>query len=304
MFQRGFSGVLLFFMISGYCITISAAGSKSEREFYAKRLGRLLPALVLCSFVTVVLKHLWPSLVEPGRFASWRDLIACWISIPTGGLFGIDYTPPDGAYWSLIIEFQFYALVAAVMALGLRGYLLQGICIFVLARLAFVQGQRTDLDFYPFFIAGVSIASLTGGQTIEGIAGLIFAVALEQCFQVGRFQEPAAPIEPFRSYVLWGGILALLVAVRTAPPPYLRKVLLPLSYIGLVSYPIYLLHQDAGHLLLRLIGIPYSDVPYDRFMAALIITAVFVPTAGLVYAFVERPLIRPLTGMLSGLRHR
>lgn len=42
-FGKGTFGVLLFFMISGYCIALSAASSTSCWHFYAKRLGRLLP---------------------------------------------------------------------------------------------------------------------------------------------------------------------------------------------------------------------------------------------------------------------
>jgi peptidoglycan/LPS O-acetylase OafA/YrhL len=44
VFSKGTDGVLLFFMISGYCIALSAASSTSCWHFYAKRLGRLLPA--------------------------------------------------------------------------------------------------------------------------------------------------------------------------------------------------------------------------------------------------------------------
>jgi uncharacterized membrane protein len=42
-FSKGTDGVLLFFMISGYCIALSAASSTSCWHFYAKRLGRCCP---------------------------------------------------------------------------------------------------------------------------------------------------------------------------------------------------------------------------------------------------------------------
>ena len=41
--KPGTDGVLLFFMISGYCIALSAASSTSCWHFYAKRLGRCCP---------------------------------------------------------------------------------------------------------------------------------------------------------------------------------------------------------------------------------------------------------------------
>jgi len=83
LFKKGTYGVALFFMISGYCIAISASHSRSAWHFYAKRLGRLLPALVVCSLATVTLKHMFPELIQANRLAPWRDMFYSWIALPT-----------------------------------------------------------------------------------------------------------------------------------------------------------------------------------------------------------------------------
>src|SRR5262245_3961317 len=54
----GVYGVLLFFMISGYCMPASLATSASLRHFLAKRFARLWPALVACGFLTTLIERL------------------------------------------------------------------------------------------------------------------------------------------------------------------------------------------------------------------------------------------------------
>ena len=302
IFSKGTDGVLLFFIISGYCIAVSSATSTSAWHFYAKRLGRLLPALVVCSFITTALKHMAPGLIEPNRLLSWWEMAYTWVALPTLNLLHIGYHWPDLAYWSLEIEFHFYALVFVVMLLGLRRHLLLAVCGYVFAKVCLLQGLQTNFDFYPFFIAGLSVASLNAGRSLPGWFGIGFAVLLDMYFLVRGFQDPSAPIEWSRSAVLWAGTAALIAAIKIQPPDPIRKILSPLAYVGLVSYPLYLIHQDVGNMLLRLIGIPYIDMPFPTTFRLLFVPLFFTAVAGLIHAFVERPLIAPLTGLLSGKR--
>ena len=49
----------------------------------------------------------------------------------------------------------------------------------------------------------------------------------------------------------------------------------PLAYVGLVSYPLYLIPQDVGNMLLRLIGIPYIDMPFPTTFRLLFVPLFF-----------------------------
>jgi peptidoglycan/LPS O-acetylase OafA/YrhL len=151
---------LLFFIISGYCIAGSASTSQSAWHFYAKRLGRLLPALVVCSFISTAAKQACPHLIEASRIPWWFDMAYTWIALPTLNILKVSYIRPDGAYWSLNVEFQFYLLYFSIMLVGLRKYVLEIVCGWVaVAGLIAQPGELRSLDFFPFFVAGLSVAA-------------------------------------------------------------------------------------------------------------------------------------------------
>ena len=72
-FKGGFVGVDIFFVLSGYLITgnlmreIERTGRISFREFYARRIRRLLPASLFVLLVTLIAAAIWfPPLLLPG----------------------------------------------------------------------------------------------------------------------------------------------------------------------------------------------------------------------------------------------
>lgn len=300
LFKKGTYGVALFFMISGYCIAISASHSRSAWHFYAKRIGRLFPALVVCSLATVTLKHMVPELIQANRLVSWSDMFYSWIALPTLNVLNVGYRLPDGTYWSLDVEFHFYALIFAIMLVGLRNHILLTVCGYVVVEVCLLKSHQTNLVFYPFFIAGLSVACLAERRIWKSCFGIGFAVLLDLYFLLNGFMQPSAsPIEVTRSITLWVAIAALIAAVKIRPSPAAAKFLRPLAYVGLVSYPLYLIHFDVGIIFFNWIGVPYSDTFYPRLIRFLLAPMLFIPIAGVIHAFVELPLIKPLTRLLS-----
>jgi peptidoglycan/LPS O-acetylase OafA/YrhL len=299
LFKKGTYGVLLFFMISGYCIAISASTSRSCWHFYTKRLGRLLPALIVCSALTVFLKHIAPNLIDASRLVSWRDMFYTWLALPTLNFLNIDYQLPDGAYWSLDVEFHFYALIFIIMLLRLQNHILPSVCGYLVVEIYLLRTAQTNLVFYPFFVAGLAVAALHFGRTRQACFGIAFAILLDLYFLHYGYTQPSAPVEWSRSIMLWIAIAAMIAAVKAEPSPAIARTLKPLAYVGLISYPLYLIHQDVGIIFFNWIGIPYSDAFYPRLIRFLLAPTLFISIAGVVHAFVERPLIRPLTGLLS-----
>lgn len=215
VFNRGTFGVLLFFIISGYCIAFSVETSQSAWHFYAKRLGRLLPALIVCGLLTTLFKHVMPNLVEPGRGVSWFDYAYTLISLPTLNVLHVDHHLPDGAYWSLQIEFQFYLFCFATLALGLKQRLLALLCVVTIFRTLTTSSDfYTSNDFFPFFIAGMSVAALVRGRTREGIIGITVAFAVELYHLNFNVKQPSVAIEMYRSLLLWSGTAAVYLAAR------------------------------------------------------------------------------------------
>jgi len=301
VFNRGTFGVLLFFIISGYCIAFSVETSQSAWHFYAKRLGRLLPALIICGLLTTLFKNLMPELVEAGREVNWFDYAYTLVALPTLNVLHVDHHLPDGAYWSLQIEFQFYLFCFMMMALGLKQRLLALLCLVTIFRtLTTSTDYSTSNDFFPCFIAGMSVAALVRGRSGEAIMGIVVAFSLELYHLYFNVKQPSVAIEMYRSLLLWSGTAAVYLAARYDHVLLrsFRALAVPLAFIGVISYPLYLLHQDIGNMILH-----WAHIGRD-YRSALLVRAFVLPgflagIAWLVYALVERPTIKPLTAFLT-----
>lgn len=121
--KLGTVAVFVFFTISGYLITKSFCRSSSITSYFKRRLLRILPALFLCSFLTVfVICGFW------GRdnFFSWifsfqafKSFISFSFFILPHNLEAINYFSSDyffrnalnGSLWTLKFEFLDYILV-------------------------------------------------------------------------------------------------------------------------------------------------------------------------------------------------
>jgi peptidoglycan/LPS O-acetylase OafA/YrhL len=123
----GFVGVDVFFVLSGFLITglltreIATTGQLRFANFYARRLRRLLPALltmlVATSFFALVV--LAPG--EQGRQATAAATASIWLSNMHFAFNRLDYFSPDASSnlflhtWSLGVEEQFYLIWPALI---------------------------------------------------------------------------------------------------------------------------------------------------------------------------------------------
>ena len=129
--SAGFLGVEVFFVISGYLITLLLIGEHertgfiSLRAFWGRRLRRLLPAL----YVTLVLVMGYCALFLKDPLGKLRgDVIGAvfyvsnWYQIWSGqGYAALADFVPLRHLWSLAVEEQFYLVWPLVMVLILRG---------------------------------------------------------------------------------------------------------------------------------------------------------------------------------------
>lgn len=128
----GFVGVDMFFVISGFVITLTllrdyaANGRISLPAFYLRRFRRLAPALGLVIVVTLMLSALVLSPLGPQQTAAVTGLAAAVslanvsIALTTGGYFDAPAElNPLLHTWSLSVEEQFYLVFPLLLVLGL-----------------------------------------------------------------------------------------------------------------------------------------------------------------------------------------
>ncbi len=126
----GFLGVEVFFVISGYLITLLLMGERERtghvdlRQFWARRFRRLLPALyVMMAFVAVYIAAFYPAAREQtrGDFLGGILYVSNWYEIFVGQGYGASEAfAPLRHLWSLAVEEQFYLVWPLVMVAILR----------------------------------------------------------------------------------------------------------------------------------------------------------------------------------------
>ena len=146
-FHGGFTGVDVFFVISGYLITSLLAaeyakkaaggriGSISIGHFYLRRARRILPAALTVIGAVVIASHLLLNVLRVQQVqhdALWATFFGSNINFirQSTDYFaaGLVSSSPFGHYWSLSVEEQFYFVWPALFLLvvGLHGLSIRG----------------------------------------------------------------------------------------------------------------------------------------------------------------------------------
>ncbi len=283
-FKGGFVGVDIFFVLSGYLISSIILGQMrkdkfSFADFYARRIKRIFPALLLVLATTLVMgwyilipndyralgKHVFAGSTFLSNFAFWRE---------AGYFDAASASKPLLHLWSLAIEEQFY-LFWPLLLLAVTKFKWNPIrFVFVVLLLSFAFNMvmvRSDLTaafynplsrFWELMI-GAMLAAMHTYQV--GWSGLI-RLPKGLPHEAHRF----APDSAKGTWLAWAGVALLVIVFATVHPerkfpggwallPTLGTVLLiaagphawfnrhilaskPFVWVGLISYPLYLWH--------------------------------------------------------------
>lgn len=301
----GFTGVDVFFVLSGYLIgailwrEYLVRGRVDLVRFYLRRFRRLAPAwtvMALAVFVAgwfILLPHdfreLGKSLIASTLFVAnihfWRG---------SGYFDSVAEEKPLLHMWSLSLEEQFYVVLPLLLLLCARRprlalWLLGGCGVVSLGlALAFTRQNQTAAFFlFPFraweLLAGVLLAILVSRRpgpvsgaaaSVAGLALVILGMTLVHP-QAG-FPGPLALLPVVGTLLLiWNG--------RAANPVNRALSWGPVRWIGLISYSLYLWHWPIRSLSDFALG-PERGI----WINALLIT-LSVGIAWISWRFVEQP---------------
>lgn len=114
----GWSGVDLFFVISGFVMTYTAATHSYTRSgFFLRRLARIAPMYWLMTLVTALLAISAPRLFQTTHFG-WTNLIESLLFIPSRDPVSGQIAPLLHLGWTLNYEMFFYCWFAILLALS------------------------------------------------------------------------------------------------------------------------------------------------------------------------------------------
>jgi peptidoglycan/LPS O-acetylase OafA/YrhL len=295
----GHFGVELFFVISGFVIFMTLDRCRSTGEFAVSRFARLFPAywcaVLLTSVVAWLAAPQWdPGLPSPATLAVNFTMLQRFFMVPE----------VDNSYWTLAIELSFYVAMALLFLFGrlrqVEKFCLAWIGAAALARLVLeIVGERRNLGpissitgvFYgQFFILGMMIYRHSRGEATRLTWAVTAAACALSLFGGGPYSLHTPGADYFLATLIVGGLVFLAVSGRVS---VLRWA--PLVMLGEISYPLYLVHQRIGVVVLR--AAPDLGVPsHWQTALALLIT---VGLAVLIHRLIEVPGRRLIRGTFS-----
>jgi peptidoglycan/LPS O-acetylase OafA/YrhL len=311
----GFSGVDVFFVVSGFLITrqlldeVDRTGRLALPRFWARRARRLLPASCLVIVTTLVAAHwMLPALTQRRLVGDAAAAVLFVSNIAFAKRYG-DYfggsladTNPLLHFWSLSVEEQFYLFWPAILFVVARHSRqvrrLLGLVIAVVgsASLLLCIWMTPRVQAWPYYLLATRAWELLAGAALA-VAGLVFAKLAPHvravygwigvaglAYSFLRIDESGFPgtraLIPILSTVL------LLIA-GTGPsivgsPAHALSVR-PLQWVGTRSYGIYLWHWPALVLMEAYFG--PLDLP-----RRLAVAGASFGAAALTYRLVEDPI--------------
>ena len=297
--QQGYLGVYLFFIVSGFVISMSLTRSATIGQFALNRMIRLWPTMIICGTLTFLVT--W-AFGPPELVRSLQEYLISLTFVPPphiGRLIGEpDLEWLDGAYWSLWTEVRFY-IVVAFLYFSVRSHFLWlwtafAVVCTVLHLMALASGGTYDAlsrlffaIYQPYFTAGIALAYLRFGRVFWGPAALLaFAVCQ-------AFAYPTLAAGGLSDRDLAGLIIVFVLAI----PTMLSRDIVPvlsaswLVTLGVASYAYYLLHQNLGLSLLHRFA---PDGTLGSIVAMLIIQVGLIGVSILLTQKIEVPLRRVL----------
>lgn len=302
LFERGFAGVDLFFVISGFVIVYTSqayVGQAAQlRTYLTKRFVRVYPMYWLSALgmlVLMALSYTAASATGQVRIANqWPDL--------TTFLLTPYHKVLNGVSWSLSYELFFYLLFACLIVSRrlwpvLAAFLLGSLYV-TFTQSYFVPGETPVISYFWFSPLNVEFAlgALLGVWFtrqpprlelggVVGVLGLLWLFAL-----------PDTPNE-YLSLRLghYGlGSFLLLAGLLTLEHTYTLRLPRPLVLIGDASYVIYLVHLPAMLLFSRLVErlFPVYSMTVSLLCLSFVV-AITTLSIG-IHRWIEKPLMRAI----------
>ena len=272
----GWSGVDLFFVLSGFLITGLLSDSKGRphyfRNFYGRRTLRIFPlyyAVLLVIYVGLpAVPHPLPAayVADSADDQLWFWTYLSNFRIAERGQFYQTFVP--SILWSLAIEEQFY-LVWPVVVLLCSARTLVIVCLGLLATAPVIRAVLALWEFEPI----VSFVSTVARMDSLALGALLALLArteagLDRAHRWGRrlappslgvlvwlalphatleWKDPWTSTVGFSLVALLSGAL-LVTALRGEPDGWVRRVFEAgaMRTLGKYSYALYLLHGPAG----------------------------------------------------------
>ena len=275
IFYGGASGVIIFFLISGYIMPHAILKSRNIKNFLINRCIRIYPLLIITATYGLLICGDHEIIIEN------IILLILGLMLPINDFIGAPYIA-RGVDWSLRIEFIFYILIAIIYfkkTFNLKNIIF---CMLLFSAFGIINyfNNHKYFDWRFILINFILVGSLLYLIEKENFSNLknnfltlfalIFCIYIFEIFKVGDFNS--LPMSIFAS-------IFFMIFYFIHQTKFRIKSNKFITFLGDISYPSYLLH-----LMI------YKDL-YDLSNSYIATSIIFIAICFAVNFFIEKPII-------------
>jgi peptidoglycan/LPS O-acetylase OafA/YrhL len=273
--RYGYTGVYIFFVISGFIIPYSLHSSgytlRNFGRFLVKRAIRLYPPYLISIPITILSANVVLRPLLPAGTVHVNEHQLAYHLVFLNDLVGVPWV--NVVYWTLAIEWQWYLLAGLFLPLLVSRNALVRFCPVALAMVSYFlcTSDRIIPHTLPIFLIGVfvfqeRIGLIGRGRLLALIGLMLWAMRWPTGWLVAGISVAT-------------GLAIAFVSFRHRYA----------DFLGDVSYSLYLLHLPVGVGLIAWLSflLPYSG----SYLGVLDLAgmAASIATAALLYRWVEKP---------------
>jgi peptidoglycan/LPS O-acetylase OafA/YrhL len=303
IFKYGYLGVDLFFMISGFVIYMSIENS-NLLDFIKSRIVRLYPAFWICVTITAFVIYLFGGYIFSVNLKQYLANLTM-----LNGFFGIKNV--DGVYWTLLLEIKFYLLIGFVlffkkikkyyMTSFIIGWLIVSYSQFVINFddhiILKIIRDFLIFNYSSYFIAGIVMYKMfKEGQILKFFPMLFLCYILSIILALKKASSLSILLDTHFSEILIVSYLTVFYGAM-----FLMSInrlnFLNLSLFlrfGLLTYPLYLIHQNVGFIIFNEFG---TLINKYLILALLITLVLFISFC--INKYIEIPLSKKMAKLLN-----
>lgn len=279
-FSYGKYGVQFFLMTSGFVMMYSYKNRFNIKDFLLKKFFRLYPAYIVSITLIFIILTIYPL---AGRSVGFKEYLINITMLQ--GFFDVAYV--DGAHWYLNIEIIFaiwsciflYIISKSNKEIVIK-ILWSWIIILILFKVFSVHipfkriiNALLLIDYSPFIISGMIFYYLK--EKVNGEKYLLLIICLLLIILRGDYKLALATIFLF--------IIFNLLIYNKLNFKY-NKILI---FIGEISYPLYLIHQNIGYVIINFL----QSKGFNYIFSIIISCGISIIISFIISYVIEKPIL-------------